>query len=112
MRIKAIFDGRSEINLINKAKALEVRLPLRQGIAINILEVTGAISKFKEVYIAVEVNLDRARRIVLIFIVDRVDYNLILRRIYKWKARFTKTNNNIGTYNIQVTREDRERVII
>ena len=28
MRIKAIFDGRSEINLINKAKALEVRLPL------------------------------------------------------------------------------------
>ena len=28
IRIKAIFDGRSEINLINKAKALEVRLPL------------------------------------------------------------------------------------
>ena len=28
MRIKAIFDGRSEINLISKAKALEVRLPL------------------------------------------------------------------------------------
>ena len=28
MRIKAIFDGGSEINLINKAKALEVRLPL------------------------------------------------------------------------------------
>ena len=29
MRIKAIFDGGSEINLISKAKALEVRLPLR-----------------------------------------------------------------------------------
>ena len=61
MRIKAIFDGRSEINLINKVKALEARLPLRQGIAINILGVIGAISKFKGVYIAVEVNLGRAR---------------------------------------------------
>ena len=83
MRIKAIFDDRSEINLINKVKALEVRLSLRRGIAINILKVTGAISKFKGVYIAVEVNLGRARRIELIFIVDRVDYNLILRRVYK-----------------------------
>ena len=73
---------------------------------------TGAISKFKGVYIAVEVNLDRARRIVPIFIVDRVDYNLILRRIYKRKARYTKTNNDNGIYNIQVTREDRERIII
>ena len=112
MRIKAIFDGRSEINLISKTKALEARLPLRRGIAINILGVTGAISKFKGVYIAVEVNLGRARRIVPIFVVDRVDYNLILRRVYKRKARFTKTNNDNGTYNIQVTREDRERVII
>ena len=83
MRIKAIFDGGSKINLISKAKALEVRLPLRRGIAINILEVTGAISKFKGVYIAVEVNLGRARRIVPIFIVDRADYDLILRRVYK-----------------------------
>ena len=112
IRIKAIFDGRFEINLISKAKALEVRLPLRRGIAINILGITGIISKFKGVYIAVEVNLGRARRIVLIFIIDRVDYNLILRRVYKRKVRFTKTNNNNGTYNIQVTREDRERVII
>ena len=69
MRIKAIFDGRSEINLISKVKALEARLPLRQGIAINILEIIGAISKFKGVYITVEVNLDRARRIVPIFVV-------------------------------------------
>ena len=83
MRIKAIFDGRSEINLISKVKALEARLPLRRGIAINILGVTGAISKFKGVYIAVEVNLGRTRRIVPIFVVDRVDYNLILRRVYK-----------------------------
>ena len=81
--IKAIFDGRSEINLISKAKALEVRLLLRRGIAINILRVIGAISKFKGVYIAVEVNLGRVRRIVLIFIVDGIDYNLILRRVYK-----------------------------
>ena len=112
MRIKAIFDGRSEINLISKVKALEARLPLRRGIAINILGVTGAISKFKGVYIAVEVNLGRTRRIVPIFVVDRVDYNLILRRVYKQKARFTKTNNDNGTCNIQVTGEDRERVII
>ena len=83
MRIKAMFDGRSEINLINKVKALEARLPLRRDIAINILGVIGAISKFKGVYIAVEVNLGRARRIVPIFIVDRVDYNLIFRRVYK-----------------------------
>ena len=112
MRIKAIFDGRSKINLISKVKALEVRLPLRRGIAINILGITGAISKFKGVYIAVEINLDRARRIVPIFIIDGIDYNLILRRMYKRKARFTKTNNNNGICNIQVTREDRERVII
>ena len=32
--------------------------------------------------------------------------------MYKRKARFTKTNNNNGIYNIQVTREDKERVII
>ena len=61
MRIKAMFDGRSEINLINKAKALEARLPLRRGIAINRLGVIGAISKFEEVYMAVEVNLGGAR---------------------------------------------------
>ena len=112
MRIKAMFDGGSEINLISKAKALEVRLPLRRGTAINILGVTGAISKFKGVYIAVEVNLGRARRTVPIFVVDGVDYDLILRRVYKRKARFTKTNNDNGTCNIQVTGEDRERVII
>ena len=112
MRIKAIFDGRSEINLINKVKALEARLPLRRGIAINILGVIGAISKFKGVYIAVEVNLGRVRRIVPIFVVDKADYNLILRRVYKRKVRFTKTNNNNSTCNIQVTRENRERVII
>ena len=100
MRIKAIFDGRFEINLISKVKTLEVRLPLRRGIAINILGVTGAISKFKGVYIAVEINLSRARRIVPIFIVNGVDYNLILRRVYKRKARFTKTNNNNGTCDI------------
>ena len=76
------------------------------------LGVIGAISKFKGVYIAIEVNLGKARRIVLIFIVDRIDYNLILRRVYKRKARFTKTNNDNGTCNLQVTREDRERVII
>ena len=28
IRIKAIFDGRSKINLISKVKALEARLPL------------------------------------------------------------------------------------
>ena len=83
MRIKAIFNGGYEINLINKIKALEIRLLLRRDIAINILGVIGAISKFKGVYIAIEVNLDRARRIVPIFIVDEVDYNLILRQIYK-----------------------------
>ena len=83
MRIKAIFDGRFEINLISKVKALEIRLPLRRGIAINILGVISSISKFKGVYITVEVNLGRARRIVLIFIVDRVDYDLILKRVYK-----------------------------
>ena len=59
MRIKAIFDGRSEINLISKAKALEIRLLLRRDIAINILDINSAISKFKRVYIAVEVNLNR-----------------------------------------------------
>ena len=83
MRIKAMFNGGSEINLINKIKALEIRLLLRRDIAINILGVIGAISKFKGVYIAVEVNLDRARRIVPILIVDGVDYNLILRPVYK-----------------------------
>ena len=100
MRIKAIFDGRFKINLISKVKALEARLPLQRGIAINILGVIGAISKFKGVYIAVEVNLGRVRRIIPIFIVDGVDYDLILRRVYKRKARFTKTNNNNGTCNI------------
>ena len=100
MRIKAIFDGRSEINLINKAKALEVRLLLRRDIAINILGVIDAISKFKRVFIAIEINLGRARRIVPIFIVDGIDYNLILRRVYKRKARFTKTNNDNGTRDI------------
>ena len=60
----------------------------------------SAISKFKRVYIVVKVNLDRARRIVLIFIVNKADYDLILRRVSKQKARFTKTNNNNGTYNI------------
>ena len=83
MRNKATFDSRSEINLISKAKALEARLPLRRGIAINILRVIGAISKFKGVHIAIEVNLGRVRRIVPIFIVDGVDYDLILRRVYK-----------------------------
>ena len=112
MRIKAMFDGGSEINLISKAKALEARLPLRRGTAINILGITGAISKFKGVCMAVEVNLGRARRIVPIFVVDGADYDLILRRVYKRKARFTKTNNDDGTCDIQVTGEDRERVIM
>ena len=35
-----------------------------------------------------------------IFVVDGVDYNLILGRVYKRKARFTKTNNDNGTCNI------------
>ena len=95
-----MFDGRSEINLISKVIALEVRLPLRRGIAINILGVIGAIFKFKGVYIAVKVNLGRVRRTVPIFVVDGADYDLILRRVYKRKARFTKTNNDNGTCDI------------
>ena len=112
MRIKAMFDGGSEINLISKAKALEARLPLRRGTAINILGVTGAVSKFKGVCMAVEVNLGGARRTVPIFVVDGADYDLILGRVYKRKARFTETNNDDGTCDIQVTGEDRERVIM
>ena len=61
---------------------------------------------------AVEVNLGGARRIVPIFVVDGVDYDLILGRVYKRKVRFTKTNNNDGTCDIQVTREDGKRIII
>ena len=61
---------------------------------------------------AVEVNLGRARRTVPIFVVDGADYDLILGRVYKRKARFTKTNNDNGTCDIQVTGEDGERVII
>ena len=79
IKMKIKFDNETEINYIFKQLIDAVQLSVRQNINIIIINVINKRARFFDMYEVVFINIDSIMTSISIFVVKRLDYELLLK---------------------------------
>jgi len=109
--IKTLLDNDAEINVMSETLVARAQLFMQRDIQLDIIEVSEAKTNIIECCNNVKIDIDEAKSVISIFVIESNEYTLILSRSYERKTRLCINNTLKETCKITVTDDD-ERMMI
>ena len=94
IKIKAMFDNKTEINCMFKRLINVVQLSVRQSINIIMINIINERARFFDVCKTVFISIDNVMISISIFVVKRSDHELFLKKFFQRAARMNFININ------------------
>jgi hypothetical protein len=106
VKIKILFDNEIEINCISKRLIDETELIVRHDIAMFMIIVIDDCAKFVNICDDLKVRLKNAHIIISIFVIEKSDHDLILRKFFERATRMSSVNMNDELLKLMIHFDD------
>jgi len=104
--IKTLLDNDAEINVMFETLVARAQLSMQRDIHLNIIEVSEAKTNIIECCDNVKIDIDEAKSVISIFVIESDEYTLILSRSYERKTHLCINNTSKETCEMTVTDDD------
>ncbi len=104
--VKTLLDSDAEINVMSETLVAKAQLSMQRDIHLNMIEVSEAKTNIIECCDNVNINIDEAKSVISIFVIENDEYTLILSRSYERKTRLCINNISKETCEMTVTDDD------
>jgi len=104
--VKTLLDSDAEINVMSETLVAKAQLSMQRDINLNMIEVSEAKTNIIECCDNVKINIDEAKSVISIFVIENDEYTLILSRSYERKTRLCINNISKETCEMTVTDDD------
>ena len=104
--VKTLLDSDAEINVMSETLVAKAQLSMQRDIHLNMIEVSEAKTNIIECCDNVKINIDEAKSVISIFVIENDEYTLILSRSYERKTRLCINNISKETCEMTVTDDD------
>jgi len=104
--IKTLLDNNAEINVMSETLVARAQLFMQQDIHLNMIKVNEAKINIIECCNDVKININEAKSMISIFVIESDEYTLILSRSYKQKTHLCINNTSKETCEMTVIDDD------
>jgi len=104
--VKTLLDNDVEINVMSKTLVAKAQLSMQRDIHLNMIEVSEAKINIIECCDNVKIDIDEAKSMISIFVIESNEYTLILSRSYERKTRLCINNTSKETCEMTVIDDD------
>lgn len=108
--VKTLLDNDAEINVMSETLVARTQLSMQWNIHLNMIEVSEAKTNIIECCNDMKINIDEAKSMISIFVIESNEYILILSKSYEWKTHLCINNTLKETCEMTVIDDD-ERMI-
>ena len=100
IKIKMMFDNKTEINCMFKRLTDAAQLSVRQNINIIMIDVTDERARFFDVCEAVFISIDSIMISISVFVVKRSNHEFLLKRLFQHATRMNFDNMNNESFKM------------
>jgi len=104
--VKTLLDSDAEINVMFETLVARAQLSMQRDIHLDMIEVNKAKTNIIECCDDVKIDIDEAKSMILIFVIESNEYTLILSRSYERKTHLYINNTLKETCEMTVTDDD------
>jgi hypothetical protein len=104
--VKTLLDSDAEINVMSETLVARAQLSMRRDIHLNMIEVSEAKTNIIECCNDVKIDIDEAKSVISIFVIQSNEYILILSRSYERKTCLCINNTSKETCEMTVIDDD------
>ncbi len=104
--IKTLLDSDAEINVMSETLVARAQLFMQWDIHLDMIEVSEAKTNIIECCNNVKIDIDKAKSMISIFVIESDEYTLILSRSYERKTRLCINNTSKETCKMTVIDDD------
>ncbi len=104
--VKTLLDSDAEINVMSETLVTKTQLSMQWDIHLDMIEVSEAKTNIIECCDDVKINIDEAKSMISIFVIESNEYTLILSRSYERKTRLCINNTSKETCEMTVIDDD------
>ncbi len=105
--IKALLDSDAEINVMFETFVAKTQLFMQWNIHLDIIEISEAKINIIKCCDDVKINIDEAKLMISIFVIESNEYTLILSRSYERKMHLYINNTSKETCKMTVIDDDK-----
>ncbi len=104
--VKTLLDNNAEINVMSETLVARTQLFMQWNIHLDMIKVSEAKTNIIECCNDVKIDIDEAKSVISIFVIESNEYTLILSRSYEWKTRLCINNTSKETCEMTVIDDD------
>ena len=104
--VKILLDSDAEINVMSETLVARAQLSMQRDIHLDMIEVNEAKTNIIECCDDVKIDIDEAKSMISIFVIESNEYTLILSRSYERKTHLYINNTSKKTCEMTVTDDD------
>ena len=104
--VKTLLDNDAEINVMSETFVARTQLFMQQDIHLNMIKVSEAKTNIIECCHDIKINIDEAKSMISIFMIESNKYTLLLSRSYKRKTCLCINNTLKETCEMTVIDDD------
>jgi hypothetical protein len=104
--VKTLLDSDAEINVMSETLVTRAQLSMWREIHLDMIEVSEAKTNIIECCNDVKIDIDEAKSMISIFVIESNEYTLILSRSYERKTRLCINNTSKETCEMTVINDD------
>ncbi len=104
--VKTLLDNDAEINVMSETLVARAQLSMQRNIYLDMIEVSKAKTNIIECCDDVKINIDKAKSMISIFVIESNEYTLILSRSYERKTHLYINNTSKETCKMTVIDND------
>jgi len=104
--IKTLLDNDAEINVMFETFVARTQLFMQRDIHLDMIKVSEAKTNIIECCDNMKIDINEAKLMILIFVIESDEYTLILSRSYKQKTRLCINNTSKETCEMTVIDND------
>jgi len=104
--VKTLLDSDAEINVMSETLVARTQLSMQRDIHLDMIEVNKAKTNIIECCDDVKIDIDEAKSMISIFVIESNEYTLILSRSYERKTHLYINNTSKETCEMTVTDDD------
>ncbi len=104
--VKTLLDSDAEINVMSETLVVRAQLSMQRDIHLDMIEVNEAKTNIIECCDDVKIDIDEAKSMISIFVIESNEYTLILSRSYERKTHLYINNTSKETCEMTVTDDD------
>ncbi len=104
--VKTLLDNDAEINVMSETFVTRAQLFIQRDIHLNMIEVSEAKTNIIECCNDMKIDIDKAKSMISIFVIESNKYTLILSRSYERKTHLCINNTSKETCEMTVIDND------